>query len=379
MWRRFFSRKSYQHLNEVTVSAAALKNNFQVFARLQPNCQVAPVLKSNAYGHGLVTVAKMVDDLHAPFLIVDSLHEAFELKKNGMKTSILIMGFTHPNNFEHKKLPFSTVVSSWKMIEHLHRFQPQMGLHLKIDSGMNRQGVKMNELPALLHKMQQLPNLKLEGICSHLADADNPVSDAFTKRQLADFQQAIKLVEAAGFRPKWKHSSASAGTTKFQETSANLVRLGLGLYGISPLAVTDAAHKKLQSLQPALELISTVAQIKTIAAGEKVGYGLTFTTQKSMTLAILPIGYYDGVDLRLSNKGVVTIKETPCPIIGRISMNMMVVDVSSVPAVKVGDPVTIYSANPTAPNSISAAAQTAGTIPYELLVHLAQSTYRRTV
>jgi alanine racemase len=160
----------------------------------------------------------------------------------------------------------------------------------------------------------------------------------------------------------------------------NLIRLGIGFYGISPLSTKDSGQAQLQKqLQPALQLESTIAQLKTVSEGEQIGYGLSFTALKKIKIAVLPIGYFDGVDRRLSNQGVVSIGTALCPIVGRMSMNMMTIDVTNAGKVKVGDRVVIFSHDPQAPHSVWSIAHTIGTIPYEVLVHIAQSTHRRTV
>jgi alanine racemase len=272
-------------------------------------------------------------------------------------------------------------VSDWETLNRIYHLQPQISFHLKIDTGMNRQGVRWDELTNLIPKLKTLPHLKLEGVCSHFADASNPQSDAFTQQQLKRFLEAVKLVESAGFELKWKHLSASAGALKVQNPTINLIRLGIGFYGISPLEKNDQTFQlqKQFSLQPALELRSTIAQIKLIKAGESVGYGLTYRAKKAAKIAILPIGYYDGVDRRLSNKGQVEIGGKLCPIIGAISMNMLVVDITEIKKAQVGDPAIVFSSDPHQPHSITRAAENINTIPYELLVHLAESTSRVTV
>ena len=382
MFATLFRRPSYRTLNTITLSRVAVENNFQFFQNLQPEAHIAPVLKSNAYGHGLVEMGKILESARAPFLIVDSLYEAYQLQRAGIRTPVLIMGFTHPQNFTYKKLPFSTVVYDLEMIETLYAYQPQMSLHLKIDTGMNRQGVRWDELPDFLHQLTRFPNLKLEGLATHFSDADNPHTNSFVELQLQRFVKAIEQVEQAGFHLKWKHISASAGSIKIHHPAINLIRLGIGLYGISPISEQDPlfASQHLQNLQPVLQLETSIAQLKKVRAGETIGYNNTYTANREMHVAILPIGYYDGVDRRLSNKGSVLIGKDECPIVGRVSMNITTIDVSNVtqpPAV--GQKVIVYSNQPTDDNSVANAAATAETIPYEIFVHLAESIRRVTL
>jgi alanine racemase len=382
LFKRLIQQPKYVNLNQILLSSEAIQRNFSFFKDLTPHHLVAPVLKSNAYGHGLVPIAKIVDELKPPFIIVDSLFEAYELQLANIESPILIMGFTHPENFKLKKLPFHTVVYDLEMIETLYTHQPQMPLHLKIDTGMNRQGVRYDELEEFLQQLKQFPHLKLEGAASHLSDADNPISQESTIIQARRFAQATQLIESYGYQLKWKHLAASAGSLRnIPSDIYNLIRLGIGLYGIPPVTKKDPVffRRKLNQLRPALRLETTIAQIKKVAPGETVGYNNTFKSRKITTLGVLPIGYYDGVDRRLSNRGCVLVNNMTCPIVGRVSMNITTVDLSQVHNPQVGQKVIVYSDQPNDPNSIQKAALLCETIPYELLVHLAESIKRITV
>lgn len=376
MWP-FSSRSEYQVLNEVHIRADALRANHQALQAFHPEAQIVPVLKSNAYGHGLTTVGPIFDSLRAPFLAVDSLYEAYELHKAGIRTPLLIMGYTAPSNLAVKRLPFAFVVYDLEIARALNQFQPGAEVHLFVDTGMNREGIPLNQLPAFITELKKLSHLQVRGITSHLADADNPTSEHMTTDQLTAFRQALTICEQAGVPIQWRHLSASGGAYKLKAPELNMIRAGLASYGWSPLSQVDNYASSL-TLQPALEFVSTLVQIKTVPAGTKVGYNATYTTTKKTVLGLLPAGYYEGVDRRLSSKGVVIVKGQACPILGRVSMNMTTIDVTGVENPQVGDRAIIYSRELVAPNSVAAAAELAGTIPYELLVHLAESV-RRTV
>jgi len=333
------------------------------------------VLKSNAYGHGLKTVAKVFDSLNCPYLTVDSLFEAYELQKAGVKTKILILGYTHPDNFKAKKLPFEYVVYDLELAKTINQHQPGCNIHVFVDTGMCREGVTLSELPTFLKELQQLKQLRITGICSHLANADNPQDQAFTTQQIKNFQQALKLIRELGIEPQWRHVSASGGAFKVKDPTFNMIRAGLAHYGINPLETKDPESKNLQLL-PVLRFTSTIVQIKDVQKGDRVGYNGTFTATRPMKIGLLPAGYYEGVDRRLSNQGVIKVGETFCKILGRVSMNMTLIDLSDVPTAKVGDEVTIYSEVNDDLNSVSKAAKDAKTISYELLVHLAESVRR---
>ncbi len=374
-------RVQYQTLNTIYINSDAIVHNHLALQQFHPEAAICPVLKANAYGHGLTTVAPIFDKLNCPFLCVDSLFEAYELMKQGVKTTVLILGYTAPVNFQVKRLPFEYVIYDLEMARALAKYQPGCRVHVFVDTGMNREGVPMSELPKFLKQLQELPQLKVVGACSHLADADNSHTEIILNQQLSTFKKALQLIEAAGFKLEWKHLTASGGAFKIHDPVCNLIRAGLAHYGLNPLASDDLVAQKVQAqqplkLQPALEFTTTIVQLKQIEAGERVGYNGTYTARKKMTIGLLPAGYYEGVDRRLSNLGIVTVNNQVCKIIGRVSMDMTTIDVSNVKNVKVGDLAVIYSADPDAHNSVAAAAASIGTIPYELLVHLAESVKR---
>lgn len=373
----FRDRRPYHHLNVVKISRVCLQSNYEQLTRLHPEAKIAPVLKSNAYGYGITTVAAVADNLGAPFLIVDSLYEAYELAKLHVKTPILIMGYVHPDSLAARRLPFHYCVYDLEVMRALNRYQPGSKVHLFVDTGMTREGVRLSDLRAFIVEAKKLKNVHICGMAAHLANADCQ-HDTFTATQVKNFKAAVKIATDEGLNLQWRHTSASAGAYKLNNDLFNLIRVGIAWYGISPLAANDKNSTKLE-LQQALEFQSTLVQIKHISKGSLVGYNCTYRAKRDLTVGILSAGYYDGVDRRLSNVGVVTLRGIACPIIGRVSMNMTTVDLSKVPEAIVGEMVTIYSQDPSAPNSLPAAAVLCHTIPYELLVHLAESIHREVV
>lgn len=377
MFRKIFG-KQYRHLNKILISRSALEQNYLQLQSLHPHAFVAPVLKSNAYGHGLKTVAPAFDNLHPEFLVVDSLYEAYELQKLKVRSKILILGYTHPENYSVKQLHFHITIFDLETAKSLNKHQRNCKVHIFVDTGMSREGVTLDELEAFVSEIKKLKNLELVGLASHFADADNPKDDSFTQKQLLGFLKALHILQDFGITPKYRHISASGGALKVNHREINMIRAGLVSYGINPLDSKDESFSKI-SLRPALELVSTIAHIKNIKKGVRVGYSGTYEAKKDMRIAVLPLGYYEGVDRRLSNCGYVSVSGAMCPIIGRVSMNMTTVDISEVKKVSVGDRVIVYSNKTQDSNSITQAAQFAETIPYELLVHLAESIRREVV
>ncbi|MCL4390061.1 MAG: alanine racemase [Patescibacteria group bacterium] len=295
----------YDNLCRIEVNGAILAQNYRALSAKMP---VGPVLKSNAYGHGLVLTAKIFEKLNPPFLCVDSLYEAYELSKAGIKSEILIMGYVGENNLKHKRLPFAFAAYDRETFLMIKKYQPQAPIHLFVDTGMNREGMNLEELSDIVRHNR---NSRIAGLMTHFAVADDP-------GQWRVFNQARKIIS-----PKWVHG-------------VNVRRVGLELY----------LHR------PALRFIAKIVQIKKIKKGDRVGYDFAFTAKKDMTLALLPAGYNEGVDRRLSN--------VP-PIVGRVNMNMTTVDATG-RRVRRGDDWDIYP-------DIKKTARQAGTIPYDLLVH----------
>lgn len=367
--------RQYIPLNKIEINKKALISNYRYLTSINKNIKIAPVLKSNAYGHGLIQIAKILDEVNVAMLCVDSLYEAYELLKAGIKTEILIMGYIHPQSLKVKKLPFSYAVFSQKQLEVINNYQKGAKVHIKIDTGMHRLGVPQDQLKDFVGKLKVYKNLKVDGIMSHLAYQEDP-ENKLSKQQLSYFQKARNLFEKEGFSPSWFHLSASEYFLKLDKKNmskiGNLIRAGLSLYGID----TSQKHSK---LKPVLKVASQIVQIKKLKKGEKVGYSGTFEAEKDMEIGILPIGYNDGVDRRLSNIGTVKIRNKDCRIIGLVSMNITAIDLSAVKNPKVGETVTIFSQSPSDPNSVQNSALLCTTIPYELLIHLSPTSIRRQI
>lgn len=372
----FLKRRTYHTLNTIYIDKLALKHNHAVLSKYHPEAKVCPVLKSNAYGHGLTVAGKVFDTLNAPFLVVDSLYEAYELYKEHVKTPILIMGYTNPKNFKTKKLPFTYVVYDLALARTLNQYQPGAYVHLFVDTGMSREGIPIDIFRRFIREMKKLKNLKITGLASHLADADNPRALKSVEDQVTVFKAARKILQEEGIEVEWRHISASGGAFKVKDKAFNMIRAGLASYGINPLEKSDAFYKRL-TLRPALSFTSTLVEVKRVKIGSKIGYNGTYTAQKDMTIGIIPAGYYEGVHRGLSNAGVVRIGRVYCPIIGRVSMNIATIDISGLTRPKVGDEVLVYSDIEGDRNTVFNSAEAANTIPYELLVHIAESVKRR--
>lgn len=358
---------------EVLISKTRLIENLKEYQKRYPNLWFAPVLKSNAYGHGLIPVAQILDKENIAFFALDSLYEAMILRNHGVQSEILIIGYTPAENIIRSKLSrVAFVITSIEQLQELARkLSSRVKVHIKVDTGMHRQGILPTQIEDAIHIIKNNRFLNFESVCSHFADADN--SDAtFTRSQIEAWESAVSLFRKNFGTIRFLHISATAGISYGEKISGNVVRLGLGSYGInsSPIAKLN--------VRPILQMRSIVSSLKNLQAGEYVGYNITHQLKRDSVIATVPVGYFEGVDRRLSGRGFFKINNHDCPIVGRVSMNITSIDVTSVPNVKLGDRVAVISDNGADRNSIEHIAKLVETIPGDILVHIPQS-IRRTV
>lgn len=363
---------SYEPLIEVRISRDALLHNMRVFQNAHPTLAIAPVLKSNAYGHGLVHVASILDPFGASFFAVDSYYEALVLRNEGIRTPLLIIGYAAVDTIIQSRLrDVSFVMTSLDQLRELSsRVKAPLAIHLKIDTGMHRQGIAFEEINEALHIISRSAHIHLDGVATHLADADGN-DPTFTLVQIKRWNEAVQSVKKAFPQAKRYHCAASAGSAFSEAINATVLRLGIGLYGIN---IGSTAL----DLKPALELRTVVSAVQNVREGDSIGYNCTYQASTDMTIALIPVGYTEGLDRRLSNKGSVRINGTQCPLVGRVSMNIAVADATQCSGVKRGDTAIVYSARNTDANTIEKSAALCGTISHELLVHI-NPLLRRTV
>lgn len=358
---------------EVLISKTNLLDNFKEYKRQYPHLSLAPVLKSNAYGHGILEVAHILDKEPVAFFVLDSLYEAMMLRHDGRKSPILVIGYTSPENINNSKLSnvAFTIIGLEQLQEIAQTIKTEKQFHLKIDTGMHRQGILPEQINDAIRIIKASPRINLEGICSHFADADN-LNDSFTKLQIASWEKSIIPFKQNFPNLKFFHISATTGVPHSGQIFANVARLGMGLYGIDTSSLTKL------NLKPVLQMRSVISSLKNIPAGECVGYNITYKASKPIMIATVPTGYFEGVDRRLSNCGFFKIAGRHCPIVGKISMNMTSIDITSLPETKFGDEVIIISDNKKDLNSAEQMAKLTNTTPYEILARVPQH-LRRTV
>lgn len=372
----------YEPLLRAEISKSAILHNLKEIQK-KTSWQIAPVLKSNAYGHGLTQVAHIIENAKqgkVPFLIVDSFYEALVLRSDGIKTPLLIIGYTPTETVVGntlKDISF-TITSKDQAYEIAANIKHSVSFHIKIDTGMHRQGIRIDELDEVTTDLALNKHIHIDGACSHLADADGS-DESFTKLQIERWGIACQKVKHRFPTIRFFHVSNTAGAI-FAKTILDLApltntgRLGIGLYGITPLLTEN--RSKLENLKPALQLFTSISGIKSVYPKEKIGYGCTFTATKEMRVATIPAGYYEGIDRRLSNKGHLEVFDAGAwkkvPIIARVSMNITIIDVTDVPGAQLHSQVRIVSNTAGAGNSFIEMAELIGTIPYELMVKIPQ-------
>jgi alanine racemase len=361
----------YTPLVEIGISKKNLLHNLRTYQEQHPNLQFAPVLKSNAYGHDLGTIARLLDREKIAFFMVDSYYEARRLRQAGVRSRILVGGYVRPEDIARSRLPRVdfAIVDLEQLRELAELVRHPVRIHLKLDTGMHRQGIPEGHISYAEDLIKGQPLLELVGMCSHFADADSD-DEGFSEGQVKVWQTAAKELLLTFPSIEYRHIAATKGVRFAEATGTNVARLGIGLYGFD----TSPAHET--PLAPVLEMRSLIASVRELKVGESVGYNATFTADRPMKIATVPVGYYEGIDRRLSSKGAMLIGGIACPIVGRVSMNMTSIDVSHLPNVAPGDEVIAISRDPSQPNSVSNIVRAVSSHEYQeteyvILVHIA--------
>lgn len=354
-------------MNIIRLRKRVLLENLEYLQTIQPQAAIFPVLKSNAYGHGLKQVVRMLRHANVPYIAVDSYPEYVVVKKH-CDIPVLVMGETLLENyrkFDFKKATFC-VYNIWT-IRHLGRMDKPIKIHLFFNTGMNREGVQEDELPGLIKELQSHPNLILEWVMSHFFDADELYESTLTD-QVARFKRMYYKVLDAGFTPERRHIGNSAAIFKINDEFFNAYRPGIALYGYNPLRADDPLYKHGNNLLPVLSVTSRVISLQTIRPGEWVSYHHEYRPSDKETVATVPFGYAEWLPRAASGKIFMKHRKTFFRQVGLICMNLSsyIVDTS----VHIWDEIEIISDNPRAKNSMQSLADAAWTITYETLVKL---------
>lgn len=354
----------------IEIDSKAIASNYKVFRSLIPKkTKLMAIAKSNAYGHGLFDYSELVESLGVDFIGVDSITEALKLRKNGIKIPILVLGYILPEMVEvAEKNNISITVSNFETLSLLQNNKnlSSIKVHIKVDTGMHRQGFLFEEQKSLIAKLK-VSNSKIliEGLYTHFAAAKNPDKPGYTEKQIDEFEKWIKLFKNAGFNPMI-HASATSGTIAYPKAHFDMVRIGIGLYGMWPSEdIKKLAEKKIR-LIPALSWKTVISEIKKLKKGDSVGYDLTETLSRNSKVALCPIGYWHGYPRSLSGKSHVLIEGKEAKVLGRVSMGMIVVDITDIKNANVGDEVVLIGKSGKKEVSAEMIAKIAGTINYEI-------------
>jgi alanine racemase len=350
----------------VEVDLGAIQHNVKSFKEhIHNECKLMAVVKADGYGHGAIEVAKAAIGAGADYLAVAILDEAISLREANIKAPILILGYTSPNAvktaIQHDiTLTVFTQDVLDQVIQTTEELKKNTHIHIKIDSGMNRIGIKNKEEALKLIHSNTSSFVTVEGIFTHFAQADDPDS-SFTEKQFSHFQAIVDYLEQHDVHIPIKHCCNSAATIAYPEKHLDMVRVGVSLYGLYP---SEHLRDKI-SLRQAMSFKTKPVLVKMVNAGESISYGCTFTTNRVSTIATIPVGYADGLSRSISNKGNVTVKGKRAPIVGRICMDQSMIDVTGVGAVNEDDIVTIFGDPDHGYISLGEVAEQMNTIHYE--------------
>lgn len=359
-------------LSWLEISRSALQHNVATFKqRLCPGTALLAVVKANAYGHGLDVVAQSIAD-RVDWLGVNSLDEALALRECGIALPVLILGYTpHDRAAEVVRHGFRQVIFDRESAASLARaagtLDATAAVHVKVETGTYRLGVAFQEALAFLQELHALPNLAIEGIYTHFATAEDTADDSYFQMQRGRFAEVQAAIAAAGMDVPYHHMAASAAAMVAPEAQGSLVRVGIGLYGLWPsldtqIAMTERTERPL-TLRPAMQWKTRIVHVQRVARGETVGYGRTHRTRRDSLIAVIPVGYADGYDRKLSNQGEVVIRQRLAGVVGRVMMNMTLIDATDIPDAGVGDEVTLLGPGMPAEHM----ATHVGTINYEIV------------
>ena len=349
------------------IDLAALDHNLRQVRRLTGGLRTLAVVKADAYGHGAVEVARRLEKCAADMLGVALVEEGALLRDAGIRLPILLLGGVFDHQVEDTlDLHLTPVIYSARQVGRFAKAALARGVvmpvHVKVDTGMGRVGTLPDEAVGLVTKVARTRGLKLEGLMTHLSEADGPDS-SFTDWQVKSFAAISKELGDMGINPGLVHAAASAGIIGHAGSHFNMVRPGIMLYGCYP---SEPMRQKVR-LKPVMSLVTRVMALKSLPKGSPVSYGRSYYTWRDSIVALLPIGYADGLDRGLSNRGRALVKGKSCPIIGRVCMDLTMVDVTDAPGVKVGDEAALIGAQRGLAITAEELATTLGSISYEVL------------
>lgn len=377
-------------LQWIELSQKALHKNIQSLASLAPNKVLAVCVKSNAYGHGITEIVKiLLDNPQVSYLTVHSMREAIKCRRAGWRKQIMLLGPVELCDTDAVlEFDIEPVVFNVKFLENIgkraDKFDRVVKTHLKLETGTNRQGIIEKDIAKFASVYKKYKSLgKPYGASTHFANIEDTTNHEYAEYQLSQFQHLLKVLANNEIEPEIKHTASSAATILFEKTHFDMVRPGISVYGYWPSKETYLSHKldggKNNLFEPVLSWKSRVTQIKHVEADSFISYGCTYQTTAKSKIAIIPVGYYDGYCRALSNKSYVLINGKRAPIRGRVCMNLMMADITDIPNVSLENEVTLLGCEEKEEISANKLADWANTINYEILACLSGEIYREIV
>jgi alanine racemase len=335
------------------------ERNVDVIARsLPPGARLVAVLKADGYGHGAVELAKRLTADRVAMVAVSLLEEALELRRAGIDLPLLVLGpVTREQILVALDNRISLGVIGPEELDDVCAIarERDVGIHLKLDSGMGRMGVLETELPGVIEMIRATPRLRIDGIYTHFANADD-VADPFTEIQMANYDRMLAVLREAGI----DHFANSAATLRGLVRPGDFARVGIAMYGPEPITIATG------TIEPVLRWRTEIMRLKELPAGHAIGYGTTFHTTRLSRIATLPVGYADGYDRLLSNNAEVIVRGTRAPVVGRVSMDLVTIDVTDIADASIGDEVILLGDDITAEEL----AKRSQTISYEVFCRI---------
>lgn len=363
----------------VEISERALTHNIDALrALLEPGARFCAVVKANAYGHGLKEVATIAGRTGVDAFGVDNIDDALILREMFPAALILVLGYTMFDRFKDAaNARIHVTVYDKEGVQQASsvgcELAKTISIHLKLETGTMRQGARLDDLPDLALQLTRSKHVKLEGLSTHFADVEASENPEFAARQFGLLEHGLSILDSYNLSPTWRHCACSGAIILYPQTHLTLVRAGISMYGLWPSEVIQNTARKLNlnlDLKPVLVWKTRVAQIKSVKMGTPIGYECTEKMKRSGRIAVIPVGYWDGYPRSLSSIGEALIGGQLCKVMGRICMNMMMVDVSNVPAISKEDEVILLGIDGRHRISAEDIAKKASTIVYDVLARI---------
>lgn len=363
--------------SRVEISRSALLHNFRTIRSIVGDrVDIAPVVKACAYGHGYDRVVEILKGEKIRFFAVHSIDEAETLTRSNPNIPILILGYVPGEYLEHAvrrdwRLTLFNIETIQKLSQITVSLSRKAFVHLKLETGTNRQGIIESDLPVFVELIRSNPQLVLEGASMHFANIEDTTDHSFAIMQLKRFNRMMEFFDRAGVDVPIRHTASSAASLLFDKTHFDMIRFGISMYGLWPSKETYLsymlAHSEDSLLKPVLSWKSIIGQIREVPSGDYIGYGCTYRTTTDSKIAVIPLGYFDGYDRKMSNLAHVLIRGRRAPVRGRICMDIFMVDVTDIPDASLEDEVVLIGKQGDERITAEQLAGWAGTINYEIV------------